>query len=90
MSSADISNTPKSLYAVKCSTHYFVDARMVVCRIEESIRGYRSAFRQFSSWCKARGLKALPASEQTERYAPATIRHRRCAVVRTHHLFELG
>lgn len=115
MSSADVSNMPKSLAAHTAPVAPWLFARSRSLKLrqsweerlhalqgaysDDSIRGYRSAFRQFSSWCKARRLKALPASpatlvryigEQMERYAPATIRHRLCAVTRMHRLFELG
>jgi len=34
-------------------------------KADNTLRGYRADWREFSTWCEARGLCALPASAET-------------------------
>jgi site-specific recombinase XerD len=62
-------------------------------RARNTIRGYRSAFRQFEIWCTAAALTALPATPETiamylsaeaHRLKAATLQHRLAAIKKAH------
>ena len=42
-----------------------VETYLENARSRNTIRGYRSSWRQFEPWCNARGISALPASPET-------------------------
>jgi integrase len=62
-------------------------------RARNTIRGYRSGFKQFENWCSAAGLASLPAEPQTVamylgceagRLKAATLSHRLAAISKAH------
>ncbi len=55
-------------------------------RARNTIRGYRSSFRQFEAWCKTSGLVPLPAVPETVARYIATQAPRLCVSTIEHHL----
>jgi site-specific recombinase XerD len=62
-------------------------------RARNTIRGYRSDWRQFQTWCDGRGCKSLPASSETvaayiadraDSYKAATLSHHLAAISKAH------
>ncbi|MGH9436559.1 MAG: tyrosine-type recombinase/integrase [Terriglobia bacterium] len=62
-------------------------------RSRNTIRGYRSSFRQFQKWCDIAGLRYMPATESTialylsaqaGRLRPATLEHHLAAIGKAH------
>jgi site-specific recombinase XerD len=58
-----------------------------------TIRGYRSSFRLFETWCRSAGASSLPASAETialylgaqvGRLKPATLEHHLAAISKAH------
>src|SRR5438270_358881 len=62
-------------------------------RARNTITGYRSSFQQFTNWCEAADLIALPATAETiamyisaraERLRPSTLEHHLAAIGKAH------
>lgn len=69
--------------------HAYLDS----ARARNTVRGYRSSFRQFEVWCTAAGLQALPATPETislylaaqgGRLRPSTLEHHLAAIAKAH------
>ena len=70
-----------------------VQAYLASARARNTIRGYRSSFRQFQTWCGAGNLIALPATDRTValylssqagRLRPSTLEHHMAAIGKAH------
>jgi hypothetical protein len=70
-----------------------VQAYLENARARSTIRGYRSSFHQFQTWCEAVGLLALPASGETVALylsarasclRAATLEHHLAAIAKAH------
>src|SRR4051794_25639531 len=65
-------------------------------RARNTIKGYRSSFRQFERWCQSAGLVSMPAMAETValylgaqagRLKPATLEHHLAAITKAHKSF---
>jgi hypothetical protein len=72
-----------SSHAVACD---LVQGYLQTARARNTIRGYRSSFRQFEAWCKSSGFAPLPAAPETIAQYIAIQASRLCVSTIEHHL----
>src|SRR4051794_28425909 len=84
---------PSREVSLQSESGHLVRTYLDSARSRNTIRGYRSGFQQFNSWCQAARLSPLPASQETiamylsseaGRLKPATLSHRLCAISKAH------
>src|SRR4051794_33202944 len=93
--SHDLALTPSSNHSAVLTADSAdrVRAYLASAQARNTIRGYRSSFRQFESWCRAAGLSALSATSETialylaaqaNRLSVSTLEHHLAAIRKAH------
>jgi integrase len=84
-----VSNQDSPAVAVAERVNLYLES----ARARNTIRGYRSSFKQFQLWCAAVGLSSLPATDETValyisaqagRLRPSTVEHHLAAIGKAH------
>jgi integrase len=91
--SHDLTLSPDHFAVLTADSADRVRAYLASAQARHTIRGYRSSFRQFESWCRAAGLSALPATSETvalylaaqaSRLTVSTLEHHLAAIRKAH------
>jgi len=91
--SAQLVPLPSREVSLQSESGVLVRTYLDSARSRNTIRGYRSGFQQFNSWCQAARLSPLPATQETVamylsseagRLKAATLSHRLCAIAKAH------